>query len=88
VHACTHQGALDLDDILARRTRIALEVSDRGRAAAAAIAPQVAAVLGWSDARAADEVERYRRLRDAEQAAEAAPDEASAIAAYRSTLAG
>ena len=88
VHACTHQGALDLDDILARRTRIALEVSDRGRAAAAAIAPQVAPVLGWSDGRAAEEVERYRRLRDAEQAAEAAPDDASAAAAYRSTLTG
>jgi glycerol-3-phosphate dehydrogenase len=87
VHACTHQGALDLDDILARRTRIAIEVADRGRAAATAIAPQVAPILGWSDARAAEEVERYRRLRDAEQAAEAAPDDLTALAAYRATLA-
>ena len=51
VHACTHQGALDLDDVLSRRMRISIEVPDRGRAAAAAVAPLVAPVLGWSDAR-------------------------------------
>ena len=51
VHACTHQGALDLDDILARRLRVSIEVPDRGRAAAAAVAPLVAPVLGWSQER-------------------------------------
>ena len=86
VHACTHQGALDLDDILARRMRVAIEVPDRGRAAAAAVAPAVAGVLGWSDARAAEEVARYVRLRDAEAAAEAAPDDISARAAYREMM--
>ncbi len=86
VHACSHQGALDLDDVLSRRTRVAIEVPDRGRAAAAAVAPLVAPVLGWSDARAADEVARYVRLRDAEAAAEAAPDDAAARAAYRAVL--
>jgi glycerol-3-phosphate dehydrogenase len=87
VHACTHQGALDLDDILARRMRIAIEVPDRGRAAAIAVAPHVASVLGWSAARTADEVVRYRLLRDADTAAEAAPDDASALAAHRAVLA-
>ena len=86
VHACTHQGALDLDDVLARRMRIAIEVPDRGRAAAAAAAPLVAPVLGWSDARAADEVARYVRLRDAEAAAEAAPDDATARERYREVM--
>jgi glycerol-3-phosphate dehydrogenase len=86
VHACTHQGALDLDDILSRRMRVAIEVPDRGRAAASAAAPLVAPVLGWSDARAADEVARYARLRDAEAAAEAAPDDATARERYREVL--
>ena len=88
VHAVTHQGALDLDDILSRRTRTSIEASDRGRAAAAVIAPLVAPTLGWSEARYAEEIERYRRLRDAEEAGEAAPDDATAAAAYRAVMAG
>ena len=88
VHAVTHQGALDLDDILSRRTRVSIETADRGRAAAASIAPLVAPVLGWSEARAAEELERYVRLRDAEEAAEAAPDDAAAAAAYRAVMDG
>jgi glycerol-3-phosphate dehydrogenase len=86
IHACTHEGALDLDDVLTRRLRVSIEVPDRGRAAAAAIAPLVASALGWSDARAADELARYVRLRDAESAAESAPDDATARDRYRSVL--
>ena len=88
VHAVTHQGALDLDDILSRRTRISIEAADRGRAAAAAIAPLVAPVLGWSEARGAEELQRYIRLREAEAAAETAPDDATAGAAYRAVMDG
>ncbi len=86
VHAVTHQGALDLDDILSRRTRVSIEAADRGRAAAAAIAPLVAPVLGWSEARTAEELDRYIRLRDAEEAGESAPDDAAAVAAYRAVM--
>ena len=88
VHAVTHQGALDLDDILSRRMRVSIETADRGRATAVAIAPLVAPVLGWSEARAAEELERYVRLRDAEEAAEEAPDDAAAAAAYRALAPG
>jgi glycerol-3-phosphate dehydrogenase len=88
VHAVVYQGALDLDDVLSRRTRVSIEVADRGRAAAAAAAPLVAPVLGWSETRAAEELDRYLRLRDAEQAAEAAPDDAAAAAAYRAVIDG
>ena len=88
VHAVTHQGALDLDDILSRRTRVSIEAADRGRAAAAAVAPLVAPLLGWSEARAAEELDRYRRLRDAEAAAEEAQDDVAAAAAYRAALEG
>jgi glycerol-3-phosphate dehydrogenase len=86
VHACTHQGALDLDDILARRLRVSIEVPDRGRAAAAAVAPLVAPVLGWSGERTAEEVGRYVRLRDAEAAAEAAPDDATGRRRYEDVI--
>jgi len=88
VHACTHLGALDLDDVLTRRTRVSIEAADRGRAAAAAVAPLIAPVLAWSDARTAEELDRYLRLRDAEQAAESAADDASAAAAYGAVMAG
>ena len=88
VHAVTHQGALDLDDILSRRTRVSIEVADRGRAAAAAVAPLVAPLLGWSEDRALEELHRYLRLRDAEAAAESAPDDAAAAAAYRRVMDG
>ena len=43
VYAATHEGALHLDDILARRTRISIETWDRGVGAAAEVAELVAA---------------------------------------------
>jgi glycerol-3-phosphate dehydrogenase len=38
VYAVTHEGALHLDDVLTRRTRISIESPDRGLAAAPEIA--------------------------------------------------
>jgi glycerol-3-phosphate dehydrogenase len=58
--AVTHQGALDLRDVLTRRLRLALEVADHGMAAAEAAAPLVAAELGWSPERTAAELEAMR----------------------------
>jgi glycerol-3-phosphate dehydrogenase len=88
VHAVTHQGALDLDDVLARRMRIAIEVPDRGRAAAADVAPLIAPLLGWSDDRTLDELARYVRVRDAEAAAMTARSDVDAVARYREVLEG
>jgi glycerol-3-phosphate dehydrogenase len=55
-----HELALSLDDVLARRMRLAHELPDRG----ASIAPRVADILGdelgWDDARRAAEVDAYR----------------------------
>ena len=57
--AVRHELALSLDDVLARRMRLAQELPDRG----ASIAPRVAAImageLGWDEARQAAEVEAY-----------------------------
>ena len=47
VHACTHEGALHLEDVLERRTRLALTAPDRGLAAAAPAAALMAGALGW-----------------------------------------
>jgi glycerol-3-phosphate dehydrogenase len=57
--AARHESALSIDDVLARRIRLAQELPDRG----AAIAPRVAAILaeelGWDDARQGLEVDLY-----------------------------
>ena len=55
VYACTHEGALRLEDVLARRTRISFETRDRGVDCAPAVAELMAGALGWDAARAASE---------------------------------
>jgi glycerol-3-phosphate dehydrogenase len=81
VYACTHEGALRLEDVLARRTRISFETRDRGAGCAPAVAELMAASLGWDDARVASEVDAWRRRVAAELQAEQLLDDASANAA-------
>lgn len=59
VYAASHEGALHLDDVLARRTRISIEAWDRGISAAPVAAKLMADVLGWSKQRTKTEVDRY-----------------------------
>jgi len=75
VYACTHEGAVRLDDVLARRTRIAIQARDRGLAAAPLAAGLMAAELGWDDSRARREVALYGQAVAAERAAEGEPDD-------------
>jgi glycerol-3-phosphate dehydrogenase len=75
VYACTHEGAVRLDDVLARRTRIAIETRDRGLAAAPRAATLMAAELGWDEARTSREVTQYGQVVAAELAAQAEPDD-------------
>jgi glycerol-3-phosphate dehydrogenase len=60
VYAASHEGARHLEDVLARRTRIAIETPDQGMAAAAEAAELVARPLRWNARQAAAEVEQYR----------------------------
>jgi glycerol-3-phosphate dehydrogenase len=60
VYAVTHEGARHLEDVLMRRTRIAMETSDGGVGCALAAARLLAPLLGWDDATLAAEVEDYR----------------------------
>src|SRR6476646_2720990 len=80
-YAVSHEGALHLDDILARRTRISIDTWDRGEAAAQEVADLVAPVLGWDAATIAGEVEHYRSRVAAERESQQMPDDQTADAA-------
>ncbi|MBA2372846.1 MAG: hypothetical protein H0V74_01405, partial [Chloroflexi bacterium] len=84
--AARHEHALSLDDVLARRTRIAMGLRDRG----ASIAPRVAAILGaelgWGETRQALEVESY--LRSAHREFDVPPPETEAPSESPAAVAG
>ena len=80
-YAASHEGALHLDDVLTRRTRISIEVPDRGDAAAAEVADIIAPLLGWAPEQAGQEVEHYRLRVKAERESQEQPDDQTADAA-------
>jgi glycerol-3-phosphate dehydrogenase len=81
LYAAAHEGALHLDDLLARRTRISIETPDRGTASARAAADIVAPVLGWDEGRRDNEVAAYEARVEAERASQRAEDDLAADAA-------
>lgn len=81
VHAVTHEGARHLDDVLARRTRLSIEASDRGIAAAPVVAELIAPHLGWSEADTTRELRHYQASVAAELQSESEPDDQAAEAA-------
>jgi glycerol-3-phosphate dehydrogenase len=80
-YAASHEGALHLDDVLTRRTRISIEVPDRGDAAAAEVADIIAPLLGWTPEQASQEVAHYRLRVKAERESQEQPDDQTADAA-------
>ena len=66
LYAATHEAALHLDDVLARRTRISIETPSRGIESARAAATIIAPVLGWDAERVETEVAAYRARVEAE----------------------
>jgi glycerol-3-phosphate dehydrogenase len=77
-YAVTHEGALHLEDVLARRTRISIEYAHRGTESMQRVAEIMAPVLGWSAAETAREVEVYRARVEAERRSQSEPDDISA----------
>ena len=75
MHAASHEGALHIDDVLTRRTRLYLEAGDRGLVAARHAARLMGDALGWDDATRSREVSRYQQRVAAELEAQAAPDD-------------
>jgi glycerol-3-phosphate dehydrogenase len=78
VYAVTHEGARHLDDVLTRRTRISIEMFDRGVAAAPGVARLIAAELGWDEAETKRQVEWYLHRVAAERASQTMATDAEA----------
>lgn len=80
VHAASHEGALHLEDVLTRRTRISIEYPHRGLESARPVAELVAPVLGWDAATIEREIKIYTARVDAEREAQTQPDDDAAYA--------
>ncbi len=81
VYAASHEGALHLDDVLTRRTRISIEVADRGLRAAEEAVPLLAPILGWDGDAVGRELEHYQARVAAERESQTKPDDRTADAA-------
>jgi len=81
VYAASHEGALHLEDVLIRRTRISIETAHRGVESAQHAAQLMGPVLGWDETRRELEVEHYHASVAAERQSQQMPDDLSADAA-------
>ena len=79
-YAAAAEGALHLEDILARRMRISIEYPHRGVDCAREVAEVVAPILGWSSADVDREVATYVARVEAEVLSQTQPDDESADA--------
>lgn len=69
LHAASHEGALSVEDVLLRRTRISFEASDSGLSAANEVAEIIGTVLNWSAADRRSSVQSFAQLIEHEEAA-------------------
>jgi glycerol-3-phosphate dehydrogenase len=81
VHAVTAEGALHLDDVLTRRTRVSIETGHRGVESAPEVARLMSAALGWDAERTEREVAHYAARVAAERESQRMPDDSTADAA-------
>jgi glycerol-3-phosphate dehydrogenase len=79
--AVTNEGALHLDDVLTRRTRLSIESEDRGTKAAPIVAAIMAPLLGWDDTTIAREIDHYEKRVEAERESQTMPTDRTADAA-------
>jgi glycerol-3-phosphate dehydrogenase len=81
VYAVRAEGALHLEDVLTRRTRISIETPHRGIESVEEAADLVAGVLGWDAETRSREVEHYRARVAAERESQRMLDDQTADAA-------
>jgi glycerol-3-phosphate dehydrogenase len=81
VYAARAEGALHLDDVLTRRTRISIETPHRGLDCVEEVADLVGGVIGWDAEARAREVEHYQARVAAERESQRMPDDRTADAA-------
>ncbi|WP_059016146.1 glycerol-3-phosphate dehydrogenase [Mycobacterium sp. M26] len=79
-YAVAAEGALHLEDILARRMRISIEYPHRGVDCAREVAEVVAPILGWTAEDVDREVATYQARVEAEVLSQREPDDESADA--------
>lgn len=80
LYAVICEGALHVEDVLARRTRISIEYAHRGADCAETVAALMAPVLGWDEATAAAEAANYIARVEAERLSQTREDDDSADA--------
>ncbi len=69
LHAASHEGALSVEDVLLRRTRISFEASDSGLSAADTVAEIIGETLGWKSADRKDSVQSFAKVIGQEEVA-------------------
>jgi glycerol-3-phosphate dehydrogenase len=82
-YAVSAEDARHLEDVLVRRTRLAMELPDSGLSAVEVIAETMGRILGWTADETADEVQKYQTLIELEARARQLPDDASADTVLR-----
>ncbi len=80
LYAATDEGAMHLEDVLTRRTRISIETWDRGLAAARPVAELIAEPLGWTREQTESEIEHYELRVEAERESQRQADDLTADA--------
>jgi glycerol-3-phosphate dehydrogenase len=80
-YAARAEGALHVDDVLTRRTRISIETPHRGAETARHAATVMGEALGWDKAVQDREVEHYLARVEAERQSQKMPDDLTADAA-------
>ena len=79
-YAAGYEGALHVEDALARRTRISIEYPHRGVDCAKEVADLLGEVLGWDGETVDREIKVYRARVEAERDAQTQPDDQAANA--------
>jgi glycerol-3-phosphate dehydrogenase len=80
-YAVLAEGALHLEDVLTRRTRISIETTHRGEDSVVDAAKLVGDVLGWDSATRSHEIDHYHASIAAERESQRMPDDLTADAA-------
>jgi glycerol-3-phosphate dehydrogenase len=80
VYATSHEGALHVEDTLARRTRISIEYPHRGVDCAEQVARLMGEILDWDEETVRREIEVYTARVSAERDSQTEPDDHAADA--------
>lgn len=83
-YAAAREGALHVEDVLVRRTRVSMECSHRGSESAQRVAEIMGYELGWSQEKIDSEAQLYRERVVAELMSQSSADDNEADALLRS----